>query len=199
VGDAPFRTIGELADICGAYCWLESRLFELTGSWASAPAPTTSADAPEARVFFSEASAERASLAAQWHERLPVRAGVDPDALVIPPAGPVADALRLLDGESGLLDRLAGLVEVILPHLLLTYEDHLVRSSPVSEAPVRAVLELACWRTSARIALGRAVVHGGVRAQGTVPDQAGGGRASAQNLEGVLRGNVGIFPAVRAS
>lgn len=195
--DAPFRTIGELAEICGSYCWLENRLFELTGGWASAPA--ASADAPEARVFFSEASAEHAFLAAQWHERLPVRAGVDHDALVVPPAGPVAEAFRLLGEEPGLLDRVAGLVEVILPRLLLTYQEHLARSSPVSEAPVRAVLELACWRIPARIALGRAVVHGGVRAQESGVEGGDGVRAIAQKLEGLLGSNVGIFPAVRAS
>lgn len=197
MGDTPFRTIGELAEICGAYCWLENRLFELTGSWATAPA--TSADHGEARVFFSETSAEHAFLAAQWHERLPVRAGVDPDALVIPPAGPVAEALRLLDDESSLLDRLAGLVEVVLPRLLLTYEEHLARSSPVSEAPVKAVLEFAGWRTLARIAHGRAELHRCFRAQGTVPEEGVGLRAIAQKLEGLLGGNVGIFPAVRAS
>ena len=52
-----FRTIGELAERCGHYCWVESRLFELTGSWASRPAGA--AGDPELRVFFSEMSA--------WH------------------------------------------------------------------------------------------------------------------------------------
>ncbi len=186
-----FRTSEALAARCGSYCWLESRLFELTGSWASIPATGDS----EIRVFFSEMSGWHAFLAAQWADRLPVRAGVDPAAGVVSPTGRAVEALDLLQAEPDHRARLDGLVQWLLPSLLGTYGAHLADASPVAESPVRAVLELARTGTQQEIGRGRALVR---RFSG--PD--GEEQATtdlAARLGPLLGGLTGVFPAAWAS
>ncbi len=71
-----------------------------------------------------------------------MRAGVDAGALVVPPAGPIGEALDLLAAEQDLLGAFGGLVGQVLPALLAAYDEDFVRVSAVSEAPVRALLDL---------------------------------------------------------
>jgi len=168
-----FRTIGDLAERCGSYCWLENRLFELTGSWASAPA---SGD-PELRVFFAEMSVRHAFLAAQWADRLPVRADVDPAALVVPPTDRAVEALDLLQAEPDLRARLRGLVEQLLPSLLGAYAGHRADASPVAEAPVRDLVR----RTTGSAGEERLTA------------------ALAARLHPLVGGATGLFPGARAS
>jgi hypothetical protein len=186
-----FRTIGELAERCGSYCWLENRLFELTGDWASAPANGD----PEFRVLFSEMSAQHAFVAARWADRLPVRAGVDPVALVVPPSGRAVKALDLLAAESDLRARLGGLAERLLPSILQTYSGHLAVASPVAEAPVRAVLEWACHGVQQEIRRGRDLVRRTAASTGDEQTMA----ALAARLHPLTWGSSGIFPAAWAS
>jgi hypothetical protein len=186
-----FRTIGELAERCGSYCWIEKRLFELTGSWASAPA---SGD-PELRVFFAEMSTRHALLAAQWADRLPVRADVDPAALVVPPTGRAVEVLDLLAAEPDLRVRLSGLVEQFLPSLLGTYVGHRADASPVAEAPVRAVLELAGHAVEQEMRRGRALVR---RTSGSSGDEREVA-ALAGRLQPLVGGVTGVFPGAWAS
>ncbi len=190
-GGVSFRTNEELAARCGNYCWLESRLFELTGNWASVPAPGDS----EFRVFLSEMSGWHAFLAAQWADRLPVRAGVDPATLVVPPSGRAVEALDLVGAEPDLRTRLDGLVEQLLPSLLGTYGAHLADASPVAEAPVRALLELARTGTQREMERGRALVR---RASGPNGEEQAM-TALAARLEPLLEGLTGVFPAAWAS
>jgi hypothetical protein len=133
----PFRTIGRLADLVGGYCWVEGRLFQLCGEWASQAEPAAD---PEVSVFLAALSRHHGDLAARWSDRLPVRAGVNPAALVVAPPGPEAVNLSRLDQAASPLARLAGLVEVVLPDLLHAYGAFLESASAVSEAPVMAVL-----------------------------------------------------------
>ena len=96
-----------------------------------------------------------ALLAAQWHDRLPVRAGVDAEALVVPPPGPVDEALDLIASAPRLALVLGGLATQFLPWLREAYGRHLAQASPVSEAPVRAVLDdgpSALWESEIRLA-----------------------------------------------
>jgi hypothetical protein len=171
VGHAAFRSIGELAELCGRYCWVERRIFELTGIRASRPASAPSADSadsadsetgsphtgdpgaidPEIRVVLSAMSAGHGFLAAQWRERLPVRAGVDADALIAPPPGPLTEALDLIEAEPHLTLVLGGLATQVLPWLEDGYRRQLAQASPVSEAPVRAVLDWAALSTAREI------------------------------------------------
>jgi hypothetical protein len=192
----PFRSIGELAQLCGYYCWMERRLFEATGSRASLPGTgETQTGDPELRVVLSQMSARHGFFAAQWRERLPVRAGVDAEALIVPPPGPAGEALDLIESEPRLALVLEGLATQFLPWLLDRYERHLVQASPVSEAPVRAVLE---WAT---LSAGRELrVAGGLLERlspaGKGPRSEGNSGARIQRL---LKEADDTFPGARAS
>jgi hypothetical protein len=205
-GVVTFRSIGELAELCGHYCWVERRVFELTGSRASGPetgdrgADRPVADGPgagdaEVRVVLSEMSARHGLFAAQWHDRLPVRAGVDAEALIVPPPGPVEEALDLIASAPGLALVLGGLATQFLPRLREAYGRHLAQASPVSEAPVRAVLEWAVLSLGDEIRLARTLV------QRLEPDCEGA--RSVESFGGVVQRLFGnaedSFPGARAS
>jgi hypothetical protein len=163
VRPATFRSIGELAELCGRYCWIERRMFELTGSRASRPASAASAASEagdaEIRVVLSAMSAGHAFLAAQWRDRLPVRAGVDAEALIVPPPGRLPEALSLIEAEPRLALVLGGVATQVLPRLEDGYRQHLALASPVSEAPVRAVLEWAARSTAGEIRTARVLLQ----------------------------------------
>jgi hypothetical protein len=172
-----WRGIGALDEAVGGYCWLERRVFEVTGHWATATgnaighatgnaighatgnaighATGNDASAAEIRVFFAAVSRRHGSLAERWGTRLPVRAGVDPSALVGQPPGlpeevaahlaETADSERThveteTETEQSGAGRLRALVGVVLPWLAGEYEAHLALASPASEAPVIEVL-----------------------------------------------------------
>jgi hypothetical protein len=195
-GDDAFWTIEQLAARCGHYCWLERALFELAGSRASASSPETPAAAePEIRVFLSVLAARHAALAAQWRARLPVRAGVDADALIVPPPGPAAAVLELIGSTPDLPAVLGGLVEQVLPRLRHSYGQHLERAPAASEAPVRAVLEVALSLSGPEMARGQALLRG--RKEG--PEDAGKGAELGSQLQHRLGDLVGVFPRARAS
>jgi len=196
VGGATFRSIDELAELCGHYCWVERRLFELTGNRASRPeAGDAAAGDAEVRVVLSEMSARHALLAAQWHDRLPVRAGVDAEALVIPPSDPVEEALDLIASAPRLALVLGGLATQFLPRLREAYGRHLAQASPVSEAPVRAVLGWAVLSLGEEIRVARALVQ---RLAGD-----GEGARALEGLGGIVQRLLGSaedsFPGARAS
>jgi hypothetical protein len=170
-----WRRIEALAEAVGGYCWMERRLFELTGSWAAAPGDR--AVLPELRVFFAAVSRRHGCLAERWAARLPVRAGIDATTLVEQPPNLPQDAAAHLSGMSetadavGDRDRLGGLVDVVLPWLAGEYGAHLAVASPVSEASVMEVLVQA-----RRSAVGE--VQGGRRLLG---------RLDATGVQGRLR------------
>jgi hypothetical protein len=98
---------------------------------------------PEARVLLRQMSIRHGFFATRWRERLPVRAGVDADSFIVAPPGSAAAVLDLLEDEPGLLLVLRGLTHQFLPVLVDAYAHDLAQASPVSEAPVRALLEAA--------------------------------------------------------
>jgi hypothetical protein len=138
---AKWRSIDELAALVGAYCWLEHRLFELTGGWAARRGDGDGPDASvaECRVWCAAASRRHGSLAGHWAERLPVRAGVDAAALVNPPGEPMVAAFEEL-AASDIRAGFGVLVETVLPWVGGLYASHLERANPASEAPVMEVL-----------------------------------------------------------
>jgi hypothetical protein len=191
-----FRTIDALAERCGNYCWLEHRLFELTGRAASTTnGPAGDAIDAEIRVFFSEMAARHAFLAAQWRDRLPVRAGVDAVALVAPPSGDVAAALELVAGAADAVLVLSGLVEHLLPRLLLAYEEEAAQASVVSEGPVRAVLDVANLLLGQEVPAGQDLLRRGLTA--------GPGPQKVAQFGGLVQRALGeairIFPGARPS
>jgi hypothetical protein len=164
---AGWRGIDDLAALVGHYGWLEGRLFELTGRWATAPARDRAAPdvlADELRVWCAAASRRHGELAARWAQRLPVRAGVDPGALVVAPPGPLGEAMDGLAAEAERRDGVAVLVGTVLPWLAETYGRHAAAASPVSEAPVLEVLREARQAVEGEIRGGRSLLErGGTR------------------------------------
>jgi hypothetical protein len=205
VGDAdgsPHRDINQLAELVGRYCWLEHRLFVLTGTAASASAvvPGDPGEA-ECRVWFAATSRRHGVLAAGWTEHLPVRAGVDREALVAPPPGALPGLLEDLATAAAAEPArgLAGLVAGVLPALAATYGLHLEASSPVSEAPVMEGLVEA-----RRVVLGE--IRGGVALLEGLPGAVqGNGQPGWQEGAGLSEiverafEEFGVFPAVRPS
>jgi hypothetical protein len=186
-----WRDIGELAELVGAYCWLEHRIFELTGAWASAPGTAEDPSAAgELRVWCAALSRRHGARAECWARRLPVRAGVDPLALVRAPAGPLAGALDALASEPDGLVRAGALVETVLPCLGRVYEAHQVTASAVSEGSVLEVLVRARRELAAEI-------QGG----GALPGLAGASKRGSQLRADIERAfdSTSVFPAVPAS
>jgi hypothetical protein len=192
VATRAWRGIDELAGLVGAYCWVENRIFELTGSWASAPAPEPGAALdPALRVWCAGVSTRHGAWAGRWAERLPVRAGVDRAALMAAPEGPLEGALAALAATPETFDRVAALVETVLPRLRGVYGAHLGTASPVSEAPVLEVLVGAHRDLAWEIGSGRSLIE----------VSPGGSTAAASlgaELERAFDGSR-VFPAVCAS
>lgn len=199
---APHRDINQLGELVGRYCWLEHRLFALTGTAAGAPA-VVAGDPGEAecRVWFAAVSRRHGALATGWTQHLPARAGVDRAAAVVAPPGPLPGLLDDLTALAATQPArgVAGLVEGVLPALAATFGLHLETASPVSEAPVMEELVEA-----RRVVLGE--IRGGVALLAGLPE---GARANGQPglqenaeisqfVERAFEG-FGVFPAVPPS
>jgi hypothetical protein len=158
-GGDSWRTIDELAALVGAYCWIEQRIFEVTGAWATGPGPVEG-DAAELRVWSAATSRRHGTLAGRWAERLPSRAGVEPASLVTAPAAPkgLAEAFGELGATTELAMGVAALVETVLPWVGGVYSAHLAVAAPVSEATVMEVLVGARREASAEIRGGRTLL-----------------------------------------
>jgi hypothetical protein len=158
------------AALVGEYRWIETTLYRVLGEWA--------ADMPLAAVtvHLDAQSMRHAWHADLWADRLPVRSGVDPDALTVPSA-PTAALFAALAGEllpsdlpgsswppadegygrPGALPRLAGLYRVLLPRLVTTYERHLGATAAAADGPVARALRLVLndeiedWRAGERL------------------------------------------------
>jgi hypothetical protein len=193
-----WRSIDELALLVGAYCWVEDRIFELTGAWASAAGDGSAVEAEseaaleaDRRVWCAAVSGHHGALAGRWGERLPVRAGVDRIALVAAPEGPLAGAMEALEAEANLGAGVAALVQTLLPRLNATYLTHLRAAAAVREAPVMEVLACAQRLLAGEMRSG----HRLVEAYGAAPER---GARIADLFEQAFEQS-SIFPAVRPS
>lgn len=124
-------SLAESAATCGAHCWIERRLFEVLGAWAS------DAASPAATLCFDRSSLHAAWRAEQWWQRLPVLAGVDPEDQVRAPTG-----WETLLGAAGHdapdaddVERLAIWARTGFPRLLRRYRDHAERATPSADGP----------------------------------------------------------------
>jgi hypothetical protein len=117
------------------HAWVERRLFEVVGGWAA-----NTSDGDVARVLGAQSyhHAWRASL---FEERVPLLHDLDPGELEAP-----ASLVAFLDAAAAptdVLERLVGLVRVVVPDLVARYEEDLAAASPVADAPVIRALRLA--------------------------------------------------------
>ncbi len=147
--------LADAAALIGEYRWIEDALYRLLGQWV--------VDMPLAavQVHLDGQSMRHAWHAELWGDRLPVRDGVDPDALTVPstPSAVLVSALSGSgpvdgmgptrpwspdhpSGHPGALPQLAGLYRVALPRLVISYERHLRAIAPVTDAPVGRALRL---------------------------------------------------------
>ena len=187
-----WRGIDELAVLVGAYSWVENRIFEVSGAWATGPRHADGAALdPALQVWCAEVSRRHGEWAVRWAERLPVRAHVDRAALVSAPAGPLAGALDALGAGPDPRVGVAALVGSVLPGVRAVYGAHLRAASSVSEAPVLEVLAGAHRDLAGEIRRGGALLEGS--AQGSTRDAALGAQFERALSE------TPIFPAGRTS
>jgi hypothetical protein len=151
-----WRGIDELAELIGGYCWVEKGIFEAAGAWATGVGD--GGLEPAVRVWCAGVSRRHGLLAARWAEHLPVRAGVDRAALVVPPDGSLADALALATVAPAAGVGVAALIETVLPRLQAAYQAHSQTPNPVSEAPILEVLAGAPRDLADEISGGRALL-----------------------------------------
>ncbi|HXR54581.1 MAG TPA: hypothetical protein VN793_05990 [Acidimicrobiales bacterium] len=156
----------QAAGLVGAYCAIERRLFELTGSSATGPEM-----APDVQVYLDALSAEHAWHAELWADRLPVVSGIDAQALVVIPA----PAREVLDevATGGPVETLAGLFRVVLPRLIVSYAHHQAAASAASEPPTLRALRLILSDEVEALVAGEALVQ---RLLGTSEAVAAAGR-----------------------
>ena len=181
--------------LVGAYCWVEHRIFELTGAWATGAGRRRRAALEPASCGSGAPAVSRrhGALAGRWAERLPVRAGVDRGR----PGGRAGRARWPGRSRRWRPSRTPGrrgdaLVEAVLPRLQAVYGAHLRTASPVSEAPVLEVLAGA-----------RRDSGGGDPRWPALLEASAAGRRGAPRL-GALNSNrrltkLSVFPAVRPS
>ena len=187
-----WRRIEELAELVGAYCWVEHRIFELTGAWATGPRTVEDPSVwGELQVWCAAASRRHGALAGRWAARLPVRAAVDPAELVRAPDGPLAGAFDALAAEPNVMVRFETLVETVLPRVAGVYGAHAWSCSPVSEGSVLEVLVGAQRELAGEIRGGTVLLEG-------LPRASGQGRELREEIERAFDA-ARVFPAVRTS
>ncbi len=192
VATTAWRDIDELAGLVGAYCWVENRIFELSGARASGAGggPAARLD-PALRVWCAGVSRRHGLRAASWFERLPVRAGVDRADLVTAPAGPLAGTLDALAARPDAPAGVAALILSVLPRLHAVYAAHRRTAPPVSEGSVLEVLAGAHRDLAGEISGGRGILE--ASAEGLT-----WGAASRSEIERAFDETC-VFPAVHTS
>jgi hypothetical protein len=191
-GARAWRGIDELAGLVGVYCWVENRIFEVSGAWATEGGHDPDGGLePALRVWCAGVSRRHGLLAARWAERLPERAGVDRAALVTAPAGPLAGALGAMAATPDARVGVETLVQSAFPRLRAIYGLHRRTASPVSEGSVLELLAEAHRDLTAEISTGRSLLQGGP--EGLTRDA-----ALAPQIERAFA-ETSVFPAVPAS
>jgi hypothetical protein len=115
----------------GRYVWAERCLFEVLGAWSGDTAD------PAVRPVLAANAAHHAWRAGVLADRLPHARGLDTEGWIGPPSEPVAAAFASLaePGPEQTAARLAGVYDVVVPHLVAAYLDHVGRARAISDAP----------------------------------------------------------------
>ena len=134
-----FLNLFEAAALIGEAELLETRLFEALGR------SSLLAVSAETVVVLSVSSRRHGNLAVSFNDRLPVSASIPTESFrtVATPEGRAIVASLHDEHLEGLDDaaRFFYLSTEVLPHLARFYEDFLLKTSPTSDGPVRAVLD----------------------------------------------------------
>jgi len=123
----------ESARVAGHARWLETRLFEVMGSWVAAETD------PAAKVLWSTHSLRHATAAQVWHDRQPRVAHLDRNALTVA-AGPGVTAL--VDALAALIDppaarvRLVAVARVVETGRSAAYRRRVEQAHPLADGPV---------------------------------------------------------------
>jgi hypothetical protein len=129
-------TLEESARLVGGHCWVERRLFEISGGWVQ------STPEVEAKLMLDRHSQHHAWRARQWWDRLPVLDDVDRDSLVVPPAPAVNELMSALANVQGTPARLAGLYRVALARVHASYRAHRKRAGELADSSVIRTLKI---------------------------------------------------------
>jgi hypothetical protein len=135
------------------YRYAEDRLMRALGGWIA-----LSPELP-VKLLFGRHVWDCAQHADLWGQRLPeLRA---PAQQSEPPNERFVRFMELLErreapGDS--VERVVGVYRVLKPHLLATYEAHLVAANPIYEPPTRRILERCAGEERRHVAAGAAVL-----------------------------------------
>ena len=169
-------TLEDSARLSGGHCWVERRLFEITGGWVR------SMPEPEAKLMLDRHSQHHAWRARQWWDRLPVLDDVDREALVAPPAPAVAALMDALAGLGVTVPRLAGLYRVALGRVHVSYRAHGRLAGPVADGSVLRTLDIVGRDVIRDWTEGEAALQSLLITRGAVDEAA----AAVARLEGLL-------------
>lgn len=141
----------------GHYRWVEQRLFEMLGQWATS--------VPEATVALRlgvhcHHHAQHADL---WLDRLPALRDATPASLTDAPDAAVADVVAAVAASADTLERIVGVYRVLVPHLAAACRDHLDHTNALTDGPTARVLALVLRDLDDEVAEGEALIGGLVR------------------------------------
>lgn len=120
----------------GSAQWLDARLFEILGGWVA------SVPEPEVKITFATHAAHHGWHASLWVSRLPTLHEVDPASWARPASARVEEAVEVIAGATGTLERLVGVHRVLLPRLSAAHTEHLEAASPMADGPTSRTLRL---------------------------------------------------------
>ncbi len=128
----------EAARVAGHARWLETRLFEVLGSWVAAETDAT------AKVLWSTHSLRHATGAEVWRDRQPRVAHLDREALTVAAGPGVAALLSALaalahpgdpTGPVATASRLVAVARVVEPRRITAYRNRCRRAHPLADGP----------------------------------------------------------------
>ena len=169
-------TLEDSARLSGGHCWVERRLFEITGRWVR------STPEPEAKLMLDRHSQHHAWRASQWWDRLPVLDDVNREALVAPPAEAVSELMDTLALFELTVARLAGLYRVALARVHVSYRSHERLAGPVADGSVLRTLDIVGRDVIRDWTEGEAVLQSLLITRRAVDE----GAAAVASLEGLL-------------
>ncbi|MFZ9628988.1 MAG: hypothetical protein ACO3C1_06510 [Ilumatobacteraceae bacterium] len=120
----------------GHYRWVEQRLFEMLGAWATS--------VPEALVAvrLGVHCHQHAWHVGLWRDRFPALHDLTPEQLTVAPDERVARFLDAVAEPDDTLARVVGVYRVVLPHLVAECRAHLDHTNDVTDGPTARVLSL---------------------------------------------------------